>query len=134
LERKWKASSRLKVHLYPIDKPIPSAYFSAMPNIEFSYLYRDAGNNKNFSSVIFANPNGLEIEALSQLIISKLYDGIAFYNHEFLVPDLHFGTWDNQLDHTWHEFESIEYTAKAPNFFVSLNDFVAALHQIKLIG
>ena len=26
------------------------------------------------------------------------------------MPDLHFGTWDNELDHTWQEFEAIEYT------------------------
>ena len=46
-----------------------------MPNIKFSYLYRDAGNYKNYGEVIFANPDEMPIEEVEILIKSKLIYG-----------------------------------------------------------
>ena len=95
-----------------------------MPNIKFSYLYRDAGNYKNYGSAIFANPDNINPFELETLIRPKLDCGLWFYHHQWQLPDLHTGTWDNELDHPWHEFESVEQTGEAPNAEVSISDLI----------
>ena len=100
-----------------------------MPNIKFNYLYRDAGNYKNDGSVIFANPDNIDLSELETLIRTKLDCGLWFYHHQWQLPDLHFGTWDNELDHTWHEFESVEQTGEAPNPEASLSDFIKMIKE-----
>lgn len=79
-------------------------------NIKFSYLYRDAGNYKNYGEVVLANPDDLSLGEIETLIRSKLIDGLWFCADQFGLPDLHFGDWDNGLDHAWHEFEAVSYT------------------------
>ncbi|MBD1364723.1 hypothetical protein IDJ77_12960 [Mucilaginibacter sp. ZT4R22] len=102
-----------------------------MPNVKFSYRYRDAGNYKNHSWVIFADPDNVELSALEELIQSKIIDSTYFYVDQWQLPDLHFSTWNNQLDHTWHEFESIEYTNEAPNAKFNLTGFMAIIKKVK---
>jgi len=81
-----------------------------MPNIKFCYLYRDASNYKKYGSVVFSNSESVDLIALETFIRARLIEETWFYNHQWQVPDLHFGTWDNELDHTWHEYECVEYT------------------------
>ena len=100
-----------------------------MPNIKFNYLYRDGGNYKNYSSVIFDNLGNIELAALESLIKSKLIYGEWFYVDEWKLPDLHFGTWDNEIDHTFHEFGSVAYTDKAANAELTLDEFMTAIVQ-----
>jgi hypothetical protein len=102
-----------------------------MPNIQFNYLYRDAGNYKKYDSVIFANPDNIELSELETLIRSKLIDHEWFYVDQWKVPDLHFGTWDNELDHTFHEFESIEYTEEAANTEIALAEFMGLIKSVR---
>lgn len=100
-----------------------------MPNIKFNYLYRDGGNYKNYSSVIFSNPDNIDLRELEKLIKSKLIYSEWFYVNEWKVPDLHFGTWDNEIDHTFHEFESVEYTDERANAEFGLDEFTTAIEQ-----
>ncbi len=100
-----------------------------MPNIKFNYLYRDGGNYKNYSSVIFANPDNIDLAGLEALIKSKLIYGEWFYVNEWKLPDLHFGVWDNEIDHTFHEFESVEYTDETGNAEIGLADFIVAVEK-----
>ncbi|MFD0766749.1 hypothetical protein ACFQZI_17950 [Mucilaginibacter lutimaris] len=81
-----------------------------MPNIKFFYRYRDGANYKNHSFFIFNNPTKIALAEIEASILSKLIDDTWFYADKWNVPDLHFDTWDNETDHTWHEFESIEFT------------------------
>jgi hypothetical protein len=101
-----------------------------MPNIKFNYLYRDAGNYKNFNSIVFNNPQNIELSVLDYWIRSKLISHHWFYVDQWQVPDLHFGTWDNELDHTFHEFESIEYTDEAANSEKDLTSFIQILEKL----
>lgn len=101
-----------------------------MANIKFAYVYRCGGNYKNYKEVVFDNPDNVDVVELEVLIGSKLYDGMWFYVDQWLLPDMHFGTWDNELDHTWHEFESVTFTEESADFSVSLCDFIA---RIKLM-
>ena len=102
-----------------------------MPNIRFNYQYRDGANYKNHSFVIFDNPQQIKLDYLQPLIKSKLIDETWFYVDQWQLPDLHFGTWDNEIDHTWHEFESIEYTDETANTALDLIDFIRTIEKIK---
>lgn len=85
-----------------------------MPNIKFNYLYRDGGNYKTFGSVIFANPDNVEIDAIANAIQSRLIDACWFYAEEWKLPNLR-PTGLQDTDPTWHEFESVEYTQQPAN-------------------
>lgn len=77
-------------------------------NIEFSYLYRDAGNFKQFGSVIFRNKECLTPEAITSMIKSLLIDKLFFDPLLSKVPTLFFDDIDEELDHDWHEFENVK--------------------------
>ena len=79
-----------------------------MPNIKFSYLYRDGGNYKNFGFVIFDNHDNLTLEEIEMLIKSKLIWDTWFYAKEWNLPDLCFANLDIDDNPTWHEFENVE--------------------------
>lgn len=99
-------------------------------NIRFNYLYRDAGNYKNYGFVIFSNPNFLSFEKLSRSIISNLIDG-EFFNYKRLkIPALFFST-KNSDDHFWHEFENIEETNEAPTETRTIDEFLISLSYSK---
>jgi hypothetical protein len=86
------------------------AYISLMHNILFNYFYRDSGNYKNFSSVIFDNPTGIELSVIEEIIRLKLIDNTWFYAREWGIPNLFFASIDIEADPTWHEFENVEVT------------------------
>ena len=79
-------------------------------NVQFNYLYRDAGNSQQFGRMVFTNQSNLPITVIEAAIKESLITEQYFYVNEWQLPDLHFYKWDNDLDHTWHEFESIEET------------------------
>jgi hypothetical protein len=92
-------------------------------NIRFNYLYRDAGNYKNFGSVVFSNPKLLSTETLIKPISSSLIDGEYFYHNRLGVPALFFSL-KNSDDHFWHEFENIEETNDEPTDTRTINEFL----------
>ena len=94
-----------------------------MPNIKLSYLYRDAANYKNFGSVILKENNNFPIHQINALIQSKLIDGRWFYAGQWQLPDLHFNSWDDETDHTFHEFECVEQTNEPANTLLKLAEF-----------
>jgi hypothetical protein len=100
-----------------------------MQNIKFSYLYRDGGNYKNFGSVVFKGDDQIKLEDLEVLIKSKLIDGTWFYASQWRLPDLHFSIWDNEADHTFHEFEALEYTDETVNIPFTLQQFIFLINQ-----
>jgi hypothetical protein len=94
-----------------------------MANIQFNYLYRDAGNYKKYGSVTFANPNNISFAELSTLIQSKLIDQTWFYHNHWRLPDLR-ETFDPEIDPTWHEFENVVYTDDRADIKNKLSDFI----------
>ncbi|WP_462267262.1 hypothetical protein [Mucilaginibacter sp.] len=100
-----------------------------MPNIKLHYLYRDGANYKQFGVVVFDNPQHLTPVYLTSLIQSKLIDGTWFYANQWQLPDLHFGTWDDEIDHTLHEFEMVEYTSEPPNTMLTLARFIQRIEN-----
>jgi hypothetical protein len=98
-------------------------------NIKLSYLYRDGGNYKNYSSLIFSNPSNVDLSELASLIQSKLIDSTWFYVNEWKLPDLNFGKWDNRYDPSWHEFESVEYTNEKVNTPLNLDELIIEIKK-----
>lgn len=79
-------------------------------NIRFEYLYRDAGNYKNWGQIIFSNPTCVETDVIIARIKQLLIDQTYFHAAKVAVPDLHFGDYNEELDHGWHEFFSCRVT------------------------
>ncbi|MEO9146287.1 MAG: hypothetical protein ABI237_12105 [Ginsengibacter sp.] len=100
-------------------------------NIKLSYLYRDASNYKQFHEVVFANPNDIPFKEILPLIRSRLIDGCWFIAKDWNLPDMHFKEydWDEEVDHEWHEVESIVETAEAEVQAVSIEDFLEIIRR-----
>lgn len=68
-------------------------------NIKFIYLYRDAGNYKNWGEVVFYNKNKLPKELIKQMISENLIQRMFFVASDLKVRDLQFPKIDNDIDH-----------------------------------
>ena len=99
-------------------------------NVQFSYLYRDSGNYKNFGVLIFENTSDITIDDLKNLIKSKLICDTWFYTYQWQLPDLRFPECDYEVNPSWHEFENVEYTDKAINTSKKLAELLYRLHQM----
>jgi len=100
-----------------------------MNNIKLNYLYRDGGNYKQFGYVIFSNPNRVDIKIIGAIINESLIDGEFFIAEKWEVPSLFFEV-QNEDDHAWHEFESIEITNESPNTALAIEDFISTLEKV----
>jgi hypothetical protein len=84
-------------------------------NIDFEYIYRDAGNNKIWNRVVFANPLGLSTVQILGLIRPALIDQQYFVADEVRLPILRFPVFDQDLDHDWYEYSTVEETQNDPD-------------------
>ena len=79
------------------------------------YLYRDAGNYKQWGEVIFRNQRGSSLAKLEKQIRSLLTDQIFFEAEALHIPTLYFDEPISDLDREWHEFHSLEACDDAAN-------------------
>lgn len=80
-------------------------------NSRFLYLYRDAGNWKNYGEVVF---DGASTESLKERLVATLATDDLFIAEQVRVPDLSFEDWPDEADdHFWHEFFAFEETGDA---------------------
>ena len=100
-----------------------------MPNIKFSYLYRDSANYKKFDWIIFNNVPPISIEELETLIRSKLIYDQWFYADQWKLPEIFVESFDYKIDPTWHEFESVEYTDELANTMMDIQEFANVLNS-----
>jgi hypothetical protein len=88
-----------------------------LANVEFRYLYRDAGNYKKRGSVTFSNREGLDVAlAVEKLRQAFLTDGL-FIARQVRVPEVFLyahGKFTDD-DHCYHEFDTLESTSGAAN-------------------
>jgi len=83
-------------------------------NIRFNYLYRDAGNYKEFGEIIFTNQDSKSLEEIELAIRKNLIEGEFFIPEKWNIPRLSFENYLPELDHDYHEFESVEITDENP--------------------
>lgn len=105
-----------------------------MKNLKFEYLYRDAGNYKNWGEVVFYNKSCMSVESIRQEIISKLIDKKFFVASALKIKDLHFAIADADLDHEWHEFNNCSLTNEPVNDEEKrdISEIIKTLESIKL--
>lgn len=84
-------------------------------NVRFEYLYRDAGNFKNWGELVFSNPHNINVDTVKSIAANVLIDHSYFVASMADVPDLHFKEYNEQLDHGWHEVHTFKPTKEAPN-------------------
>lgn len=88
----------------------PEGRRGELMNIRFEYLYRCAGNYKNWGEVVFRNSAGESAESLETRLQDGLIDGEFFVAEQVGLPTLYFDEVDSELDHGWHEFSSLRET------------------------
>lgn len=100
-------------------------------NIRFEYLYRDAGNFKNWGEVVFVNRDGYDVIALERRARRVLIDREYFDADKAMVPNLKFTDYIDGLDHAWHEFHAFAPTASEPSDLEGRDvaEFLAHLEQ-----
>ena len=97
-------------------------------NIKFEYLYRDGANYKQRNSVVFSNTKGKTIQEIENAIKAALIDEVWFYANKWNLKDLHVYLWDEEIDHSWHEYDFIEETEEnATNG--DIEDFISLIEN-----
>jgi hypothetical protein len=82
-------------------------------NVKVHYLYRDAGNFKQFGTVVFSNRRELPADQIIRDVESHCEEGIYFDVSAVGLPPLYFEAYNPALGHDWHELESIELCSEA---------------------
>lgn len=96
-------------------------------NIKVSYLYRDAGNYKQFGFQVFSNASRISFIKIEEAIQARLIDGAYFDAPKWNLPALHLHTYDAELDYQWHEFEKIEPTPAPPTSEIDIAQFLQSI-------
>lgn len=104
-------------------------------NIRFEYLYRDAGNFKNWGEVVFSNPRDVPADVTASMAEKVLIDHTFFVASKAGVPDLHFSEYNEDLDHGWHEVHAFLPTDEPPNDAQARNieDFIISLRSASVV-
>jgi hypothetical protein len=100
-------------------------------NIQFNYLYRDAGNFKKFGSVVFANPDNLSVKEIGEKISENLIDFSYFRPDSIGIPPLFFEKYIEALDHSWNEFENVESTMQPATDERTITQFIEKLIAVR---
>ena len=100
-------------------------------NIKLNYLYHDWANYKNYNELVFSNPENIDLEHAENIILQKLLDDTWFYAGSWGLKDMHFEKWDDEFDHAFHEFESIEYTGEPPTEEQTFKKFLEKIPDFK---
>ncbi len=99
-------------------------------NIQFNYLYRDGANYKVFGYEVFSNPNSLSLEFVENEIRKSLIDGEFFDPSYWKVRRLKHDDWILEIDHTWNEFESLEFSEETPTINIAIDEFLEMISKI----
>lgn len=97
---------------------------ASVNNLKFNYLYRDAGNYKVYDEIIFANQNTHSLPEFELIIRNHLIEGEFFIPGKWHIPRLKLGSYSSELDHDYHEFESLEFTDENQNANCDITDFL----------
>jgi hypothetical protein len=93
-------------------------------NVLFDYMYRDFGNWKMGGEVVFANPDGLVLDATEQRLRHACCENDNFNARQAGVPEVYFETTDIEFDQVYHELCALQATTKATTDARTLRQFV----------
>ncbi len=93
-------------------------------NIKFEYLYRDAGNYKQYGQVTLKNITNLNVTAATAIIRSKLIDSEFFYPEKVGVPKIEVYDFNDEIDHEWYEFIKFSSTNEDSTEDIDITNFL----------
>jgi hypothetical protein len=96
-------------------------------NTLISYMYRDAGNYKQFRDVVAA---GRITREQFDRFVENLDEGFRFVPGQVGLPDLQGmfdDGWDDDLDHPYHELLTITFTSAAADVAPTAEELAEAL-------
>jgi len=96
-------------------------------NICFEYLYRDGANYKNWGEVILKPTEGLDLIDADSQIRRALIDGEHFVAEQANIPTLYFLKWDQSIDHGWHEYSCVSWTAADTTITATIAELIEEL-------
>lgn len=76
-------------------------------NIKFEYMYRDAGNYKQYGETVFGNPENQSIDSIKNKIAESLIDNEYFDPSVWGIDCIAAYPYDPELDHNWYEFVDV---------------------------
>ncbi len=79
-------------------------------NVKLTYLYRDGGNNNEWCEVVYSDRETLSDEVLTEKLREHLDDRAYFDQNLAPLPFMYPNDYDEELDHTWLEFDSFKET------------------------
>ncbi len=102
----------------------------AQMNTCICYKYRDAANYKFPGAVVL---EGLVTE---EQIRPHLHEGLYFIPGDVGLPGLHptHCEFDEDLDHPWHELDSVEPTEAQPTAALTVEEFLQRLQEAAQAG
>lgn len=127
----------LVARFFPTFQPNPKknlGKFASMPNIEFSFLYRDAANYKTFGSVVFSNSENIPLEEVGKIIQASCNQDGCFDPRLWGLPNILTQPYDPELDHDWYEFECVEETEEGLTDERSIMGFLDVVKANVLAG
>jgi hypothetical protein len=85
--------------------------------LQFNYLYRDRGNYKKWSHVVFSNPDSLTIEDVGQILRGCFLEDVLFIAAQVRLPEVFLFTRGDATsdDHCFHEFLDVTASSEPPN-------------------
>ena len=93
-------------------------------NAALEYLYRDAGNDKQWGRVVFANPESLALEVAEARLCAACDSHEFFVARQVNLEELYFEDFDDELDHGFHQFSKLEPTTDVTTDTRTLTQFV----------
>lgn len=93
-------------------------------NVKFEFLYRDAGNHKQYGSIVFTNSAGVPISLINKIITEHLIDGLYFYPEKLSLPNIRIHSYNPELDLDWYEFDGCTETEESPGDKRDINEFL----------
>jgi len=79
---------------------------------------------------VFSNPESLELAFVEGKIRESLIDGEFFDPEYWKVKRLKHDDWVPNLDRTWNEYESIEFTIENPTIDSPISEFLNLIAKI----
>lgn len=103
------------------------------PNIELTYLYRDAGNYKLFEEIIFENPDNLSLKLIDKTIRTNLIDNEFFIPEKWGLKKPAFLTYISDLDHDWCEYLHVNSSNETPTSKLTILEFLVSLEKQRFL-
>jgi hypothetical protein len=104
--------------------------YDSKSNIKFNYEYRDAGNYRVSGDEVFTNPDSLSLLEIESKIKDALISSEFFDPSDWKVKRLKHQDWIPELDHTWNNFDSVDYCDESPTNSFSITEFLKLISTI----